>query len=358
MRKHVRRWRCSAKAHGVQSFNSRDEYEMHLEETHKKKYSNTELDILSERASCSSGPLFDFCPLCGIQDEANNKQTFGNLLDHINDHLKSIALRSLPPYSDRDSYNNYNEASIRPRSTVNKVFINLETFGLLEPQPLLVPKYRSYKDIPSAIEYFGVGKLQYQNLYEASLPDLLTQGASGVQQKHKRHLVRDLINSYPSYADSQESTTADNDEPEHFCEICYKAFYREDKLDLHMEKHRPKIIYCLDPRCEFHLGADSHNLSHDAQRGQRHFEKRMDYMEHLKTAHNATPYPCPIAKCKRVRGNGYRTLTGLENHLKYGHNAAPEDSEMSNWVEGRTCDHCGEPLQCLEKFNLHRQLLH
>ncbi|KAI2473481.1 fungal-specific transcription factor domain-containing protein [Annulohypoxylon bovei var. microspora] len=124
MRKHTKQWRCSAKVHDIQDFNSRGEFEIHLRESHKKNYTSAQLDLLAERAMRSSGPLFDICPLCGGEGDADDDQISGNLVDHIVGHLRSLALKSLPPhYSNNDnaSYNSHDDGSARSRSTMKSL---------------------------------------------------------------------------------------------------------------------------------------------------------------------------------------------------------------------------------------------
>lgn len=91
----MRRWRCLAKSHGTQTFDSREEFDEHFKNDHNKQYSQAQLEILAERAVHSPEVLFDTCPLCG---GTNDPDTSGCLTDHIVGHLRSLALKSLPPY--------------------------------------------------------------------------------------------------------------------------------------------------------------------------------------------------------------------------------------------------------------------
>ncbi|KAI1139511.1 hypothetical protein F5Y05DRAFT_325333 [Hypoxylon sp. FL0543] len=126
MRKHARRWRCSAKSHGVQTFGSREEFENHMKGSHRKNYTSAQLDLLAERGMRSSGPLFEVCPLCGGKDDAEDDATSGSgsLIDHIVGHLRSLALKSLPPHyaeNEDDSSNSHGEESVQSRSTIRNV---------------------------------------------------------------------------------------------------------------------------------------------------------------------------------------------------------------------------------------------
>ncbi|KAL3472857.1 hypothetical protein BJX99DRAFT_234764 [Aspergillus californicus] len=92
MRQHNKRWCCSAKSHGLLVFESQSEYERHMVENHRG--TKSQLRLLAERHSRSSGPLFRSCPLCG---EAGLDTS---LESHMASHLVYLALKSLPPLDD------------------------------------------------------------------------------------------------------------------------------------------------------------------------------------------------------------------------------------------------------------------
>ncbi|QKX61259.1 uncharacterized protein TRUGW13939_08407 [Talaromyces rugulosus] len=102
MRQHKLRWRCTAKAHGVLVFADRNEYEQHMNTTHKS--ARSQLSVIAALCSRSAGPVFESCPLCGESDSN------GQLEDHVATHLRYLAFKSLqfpedPPdnqYSDGD----------------------------------------------------------------------------------------------------------------------------------------------------------------------------------------------------------------------------------------------------------------
>lgn len=109
MRKHTRHWKCAAKCHGTRVFQSREKLDEHFTKDHNKKYSNAQLDLLAERALQSPGKPFEICPLCGGADDDLNAS--GNLTDHIIGHLRSLALKSLPPhYNDGDDTSSNSDA--------------------------------------------------------------------------------------------------------------------------------------------------------------------------------------------------------------------------------------------------------
>ncbi|CBF78542.1 hypothetical protein AN7362.2 [Aspergillus nidulans FGSC A4] len=116
MRHHSLRWRCTAKSHGVIVFHTRDDYEDHMSSKHKS--TKSQLKILAERSSRSSGPLFEYCPLCG-------ESTGHSLEEHVASHLRYLALKSLPfpdsyEYDDcsEDLASEFQSAGGRTRSTI------------------------------------------------------------------------------------------------------------------------------------------------------------------------------------------------------------------------------------------------
>ncbi|KAL4737151.1 hypothetical protein BDV11DRAFT_172208 [Aspergillus similis] len=99
MRQHSLRWRCTAKSHGVLVFHTRGDYEDHMSSKHKS--TKSQLKILAERSSRSSGSLFESCPLCG-------ESTCHRLEEHVASHLRYLALKSLP-FPDDDEYDDCSE---------------------------------------------------------------------------------------------------------------------------------------------------------------------------------------------------------------------------------------------------------
>lgn len=108
MRRHTQHWRCKAKSHGTKVFYGREEFDKHFEQDHNKRYGVSELNLLAQSASQSHGTLFEVCPLCGGTDEPD---VLGSLTDHIIGHLRSLALKSLPPhYEDGDDASSNSDA--------------------------------------------------------------------------------------------------------------------------------------------------------------------------------------------------------------------------------------------------------
>lgn len=84
----------------------------------KHKSTKSQLKILAERSSRSSGPLFEYCPLCG-------ESTGHSLEEHVASHLRYLALKSLPfpdnyDYDDcsEDLASEFQSAGGRTRSTI------------------------------------------------------------------------------------------------------------------------------------------------------------------------------------------------------------------------------------------------
>ncbi|OTB03536.1 hypothetical protein M426DRAFT_176005 [Hypoxylon sp. CI-4A] len=96
MRKHTQYWRCPAKAHKSHDFRTREDFENHMRQDHKRNYTAAQLSLLAEKSMRSSRSLFESCPLCGGKDSTEDDKTSGGLIDHIANHLNSIALKSLP----------------------------------------------------------------------------------------------------------------------------------------------------------------------------------------------------------------------------------------------------------------------
>ncbi|KAF3402316.1 hypothetical protein DPV78_003647 [Talaromyces pinophilus] len=105
MRQHKsRQWRCAAKSHGVLLFEDQIEYEEHMRTKHKN--TESQLSMLVERGSRSSGPIFKFCPLCGTSDYDASVE------EHIAIHLRYLALKSLPFTDDGEGEEGSSKAAI------------------------------------------------------------------------------------------------------------------------------------------------------------------------------------------------------------------------------------------------------
>lgn len=88
-----------------------------MKEKHGKAINDEQIAVLADRSLQLNGPLFKSCPFCGIE-ELDCK---GRLEDHIVGHLRSLALKSLPPIHNADEGKDdlgENEKTDRERSTV------------------------------------------------------------------------------------------------------------------------------------------------------------------------------------------------------------------------------------------------
>ncbi|KAI0162593.1 hypothetical protein BJ166DRAFT_271959 [Pestalotiopsis sp. NC0098] len=97
MRKHTEHWRCTAKSHGLLKFATFEEFLLHMQIGHGKNYTKSQIGLLSERKAQVNGPLFEFCPLCGGIPEEKGDDAHNGMIGHIVGHLRSLALKSLPP---------------------------------------------------------------------------------------------------------------------------------------------------------------------------------------------------------------------------------------------------------------------
>lgn len=105
MRQHIlQQWRCAAKSHGMLLFDDQIEYEEHMRTKHKN--TESQLSMLVERGSRSSGPIFKFCLLCGTSDYGTSVE------EHIAVHLRYLALKSLPFTDDGEGEEGSSKAAI------------------------------------------------------------------------------------------------------------------------------------------------------------------------------------------------------------------------------------------------------
>ncbi|KAF4968624.1 hypothetical protein FSARC_3999 [Fusarium sarcochroum] len=157
MRQHALQWRCPAKSHRGQTFLTQQDFKKHLEQDHKKKYTEAELSLVINRSRQSTGPLFTSCPLCGQEVQ----QAGGKIEKHIAGHLRSLALKSLPPvYDEEDDEDGENaERSggvISNRSTI-KGILDISSQGTFNT--LGYVKYVTDKvddaDLKNALAAFG-----------------------------------------------------------------------------------------------------------------------------------------------------------------------------------------------------------
>lgn len=95
MHQHNQRWRCPSHRE-LDLFLTREDYMQHMRQAHNFKLGEDKLLILANRNTRKAAKLFTSCSLCG-KSEA---EVGGRLENHIAGHLRSLALKSLPPYED------------------------------------------------------------------------------------------------------------------------------------------------------------------------------------------------------------------------------------------------------------------
>lgn len=67
---------------------------MHMKTEHRSRLTDAQLRLLADKNGRTIGPLFESCPLCGIE------RYDGNIEEHIVGHLRLLAIRSLPACED------------------------------------------------------------------------------------------------------------------------------------------------------------------------------------------------------------------------------------------------------------------
>lgn len=95
MHQHNQRWRCPSHRE-LDLFLTREDYMQHMREAHNSNLGEKKLLILANRNARKTTKLFTSCPLCGKSEV----EVDGRLENHITGHLRSLALKSLPPYED------------------------------------------------------------------------------------------------------------------------------------------------------------------------------------------------------------------------------------------------------------------
>ena len=86
---HLMRWHCVAKPHiAPVVLKHEEEFIEHMKIEHPGKFRDDQLSFIAESSSHPKDPTFDDCPFC--------TETSTNLEDHIGQHLRKLALKSLP----------------------------------------------------------------------------------------------------------------------------------------------------------------------------------------------------------------------------------------------------------------------
>ncbi|KAL6695167.1 hypothetical protein J3F84DRAFT_400021 [Trichoderma pleuroticola] len=95
--RHLMRWYCIAKPHRQPlEFDSENGFIEHMRTGHPGKFRNEQLSLVAENSSRPKDFVFDDCPFCiGTSD---------SLEEHVGQHLRNLALRSLPWPDDDEHY--------------------------------------------------------------------------------------------------------------------------------------------------------------------------------------------------------------------------------------------------------------
>lgn len=113
--RHLMRWHCVAKTHDTPVvFELEEMFIEHMKTEHPGKFRDEQLPTIAESSSHPKDPTFDDCPFCTA--------TPPNLEKHVGEHLRDLALQSLPwpeddEYEPQDESCSANENSSPDEST-------------------------------------------------------------------------------------------------------------------------------------------------------------------------------------------------------------------------------------------------
>ncbi|KAF2796329.1 hypothetical protein K505DRAFT_359368 [Melanomma pulvis-pyrius CBS 109.77] len=120
------------------------------------------------------------------------------------------------------------------------------------------------------------------------------------------------------------------------CKYCNKyrgsnGFKRKDHLTQHLRGYhhigeRENASPILGYACTQN-GCPMYNAGLTYWGSELAFKKRSDLIEHMKTVHDTSKYPCPEPGCDRVAGRGYFRPADLRFHLKKVHWITNSDSQ-------------------------------
>jgi hypothetical protein len=117
------RWRCAARNHNVEMFDTELAFKSHMRDSHPNRFTEEQLDAWSRSSSYSLGQLFENCPFCSEDSEP--------LLEHVGQHLQYFALQSLPWPSDGNADCHGSSARADGFSTTDGDNISQSTTGAL-----------------------------------------------------------------------------------------------------------------------------------------------------------------------------------------------------------------------------------
>jgi hypothetical protein len=103
------RWHCVAKPHTAPVVLEHEEkFIEHMKTEHPGKFRDDQLPFIAESSSHPKDPTFDDCPFC--------TETSTNLEDHVGQHLRDLALRSLP-WPEDDEQDSQQESDLDNESS-------------------------------------------------------------------------------------------------------------------------------------------------------------------------------------------------------------------------------------------------
>lgn len=94
---HCMRWYCLVKAHKTEVFASEEDFVVHMNTSHPRKFKESQLPLLAKNSRRPTKRIFDACPFCGEEATELGK----TLEDHVAHHLQYLALLSLPHCDDK-----------------------------------------------------------------------------------------------------------------------------------------------------------------------------------------------------------------------------------------------------------------
>jgi hypothetical protein len=87
--RHLMRWRCMQKAHAAPIvFEEEEHFKHHMRTFHTGRFREEQLPVVAESCSHPQDPVFEYCPFCSA--------TVSDIEGHVGDHLRDLALLTLP----------------------------------------------------------------------------------------------------------------------------------------------------------------------------------------------------------------------------------------------------------------------
>jgi hypothetical protein len=97
MEDHSMKWHCDFDSHPALEFDSADDYKQHMIENHEGTFETNQLANLAESNVWADEELYEHCPFCNCKGE----DIEGPVIEHIIDHLRYLALESVPDMDNR-----------------------------------------------------------------------------------------------------------------------------------------------------------------------------------------------------------------------------------------------------------------